>query len=84
MTVREFKEYLECNGIPDSAEIVVWADHAQNYERVHDIWVTKSKDSNYSNSIWEFDGYEDIYDDDCLDEYPVDGPVVAICIEGIE
>lgn len=84
MTVREFKEYLECNGIPDSAEIVVWADHAQNYERVNDVWVTKNDDGDYAGRIWEFDGYEDVYDDDCIEDYPVDGPVVAICIEGIE
>lgn len=84
MTVREFKEYLECNGIPDSAEIVVWADHAQNYERVNDVWVTKNDDDDYGGRVWEFDGYEDVYDDDCIEDYPVDGPVVAICIEGIE
>ena len=84
MRVKDFKAYLIANNIPDDAEIVIWADHAQNYERVHDIWVSRNTEDYYEAMIWEFDGYEDIYDSDAFEDYPADGPVVAICIEGAE
>lgn len=82
MTVREFKKYLERNNVPDNAEIVVIAEHGQNYEFVNDIWITRNTERDLDAIIWEFDGYEDIYDEDCVERYPVDGSVMAICLSG--
>lgn len=82
MKVKEFKEYLIANNVPDDAEIVIWADHAQDYERVDDVWITKSNDGHFESLIWEFDGYEDVYDNDAVEEYPVGGDVTAVCLNG--
>lgn len=82
MKIKDLKRFLIENNISDDAEIVIWADHAQNYEFVDDVWVTRNTEKNPNELVWEFDGYEDVYDEDAVEMYPADGAVTAVCFGG--
>lgn len=83
MTVKELKELLIEENIPDDAKVVVWADHGQDYEYVDSFAVSKTKvEYDLGECIWEFDGYEDIFDEDALKEYRRLKKIKAICLFG--
>ena len=83
MTVIEFKEYLKERNIPDDAEIVVFADHGQNFELSSGCNFSRSNlQRDMESMIWEYEGYENDYDEDYLEEYPKDGKITAVTIYG--
>lgn len=85
MKVKELFETLKQRGVPDDAEIFVWAYHGDDGECVSSIDVSRSTNLGaYNEMIFEFKNYEKIYDEDCLEEYNKDGKITAVCLYGDE
>lgn len=83
MTLGRLKELQQELNIPDEAMICVYADHGQDCELSYSLTVSRSMDTNCPDSmIWEYSNYKDVYDDDALEEYDVNGKITAICING--
>ena len=83
MTVKEFKKWLKENKVPDCADIFVWADHGQNGELGSDCVVSRDDTiDGWDGMVWEYDNYEEVYDEDALEDYPKTGCVTAITIFG--
>lgn len=83
MTVKEFKEILIENNIPDTANILVWADHGQDYEYADSFSVSKTKvDYDLDECIWEYEGYENDYDEEDIKSYRRLKTIKSICLYG--
>ncbi len=83
MTLGELKEKQKKLNIPDEAVIYVYADHGQDFELSYGLDVSRSIDVDCLESmIWEYSNYKEVYDDDALEEYDVNGKITAICING--
>ena len=83
MIVQELKELLE--DIPDNAEIMIEADHGQHLERAESFTITRNKfDDGVCNHadelIFEWSNWKDCYDEDAVEEYPVDGEITGVLI----
>ena len=83
MTVKELKELLE--DIPDDAEIMIEADHGQHTERAESFVVTRENlDDAVCNHadelIFEWSNWKSCYDEDAVEEYPVDGEITGVLI----
>lgn len=46
MTIKELKRIIKAENIPDNAEIIIFADHGQNYEKSSSYAITRSKIDN--------------------------------------
>ena len=85
MTIKEFKEILNEEDIPDDAEIIIKADHGQDYERTDGYMITRDnlKDCNdLEEIVFDYEGFENDYDEEALADYPLDGKVTGIVIFG--
>lgn len=83
MTVKEFKETLEQYGVPEDAEIFVWAEYGDDGENVKSINISRDKNVEcYADMVFEFDGYNEIYDEDVLEQYDKTGKITAVCLYG--
>lgn len=83
MTLGELKELQKELNIPDEAVICVLANYGQDCEMAHGLIVSRSIDTDCPDSmIWEYSNYKEVYEDDALEEYDVNGKITAICING--
>lgn len=83
MTLGRLKELQQELNIPDKAVIYVYADHGQDCEISYGMDVSRSTHlESPEMMIWEYSNYKDVYDNDALEEYDVDGKITAICING--
>lgn len=87
MTIKEFKDIIKENNIPDDAEIIIQADHGQHYEYGSAYVVTRDcgikERVDLETVIFEFDGFSnDYYDDYALADYPFGGKVTGVVIFG--
>lgn len=85
MTVSDLKAKLIELGVPDDAEVFVEADYGQDIELADTICVSRwPKTHDYFGDpdamVWEWDGYEECYDEDALDEYDPGAPITAVLI----
>lgn len=85
MQVHDLIKAFENEDIPDDAVVFMEADHGQNKELVNSITVSRTpKNSDEFGDpdamVWEFANYEDIYDEDSLDEYDATAQVTAVLI----
>lgn len=81
MKIKELKEFVKKNNIPDDAEILIFADHGQDDEIAN--YITLSRDEvceGDSSMIWESEEYEEVYDKDALELYDKNGKVTAILL----
>ena len=83
ITVKELKEFLE--DIPDNAVVAIEADHGQRTEFANSFVVTRENldgmDYNdIDNVMFEWDNWKDVYDEDAIEEYPVDGKITGVLI----
>ena len=83
ITVKELKELL--NDIPDDAIVAIEADHGQHTEFANSFVVTRENfdDIDYSdidNVMFEWDNWREVYDEDAIEEYPVDGKITGVLI----
>lgn len=83
MTVKELKELLD--DIPDEAEIMIEADYGQHTERAESFVITRENldDAVYNDVdelIFEWSNWKDCYDEDAVEEYPVDGKITGILL----
>jgi hypothetical protein len=81
MTIKELKEIIEKENIPDDAQVYICADHGQREEKAHSYSVSRSECEYYGDGmIWEVDNMEEYYDKDALDEYNKDGEITSLLI----
>lgn len=81
MTVKELKEYLQ--DIPDDAKVIVWAEAACHYEKAKVLIATRDKvdsEGDVENAIYEYGGWECVYDKCEVDKYPVDGKITGVLL----
>ena len=80
MKVRMLKDIL--NGIPDDAEVIIEAEYGQNKEKAHFGTITKENLSSVdcNDAIWEYESWKAMYDEDCIEEYPIDGTITGILL----
>lgn len=83
MKVKELLDTLKQYNVSDDAEIFVWACNGDDGEPIRSINISRSKSEKYyENMVFEFGGYEDIYDEDELKHYDKNGKVTAVCLYG--
>lgn len=86
MTVKDFKDLIIENGIPDDAEIIIMADHGQHYEYASDTVFTRDNLESYRDLdevVFEYaDFTNDYYDDDALADYPFSGQITGVVFFG--
>jgi hypothetical protein len=81
MTIKELKEIIKEECIPDTAEIYIFTDHGQEDERAYSYIISRSKlGDDVEEMVWEFESMEDYYDEDVLEEYDKDGTITAVLI----
>ena len=83
MTVKELKEFLK--DIPDDAIVAIEADHGQHTEFANSLVVTRENldDIEYGDIdvvMFEWDNWQEVYDEDAIEEYPVDGKITGVLI----
>lgn len=83
ITVKELKEFL--NDIPDDAIVAIEADHGQHTEFANSFVITReSLDDVVCNHadelIFEWSNWKNCYDEDAVEEYPVDGEITGVLI----
>ena len=84
MKVKDLYRYIEENNISEDAEIIVSADYGQSEEVACSCFVSRSPETYDTGSmIFEFSGYEHIYDPDAIEAYHKDGDVTAILITSL-
>ena len=81
-SARDLKSILASN-VPDNALVYVRADYSDYPCETSKIVVTrtpiKEQYPDPNSFIWEFDGYESLYDKDDLAQYDCTAPITAIC-----
>ena len=84
MKIKDLIEFLNTHNIPDAAEIIISCDYADNEEIARNSYVSRSDITLGTESmIFEFPGYEYVYDDDALNAYKKNDPVTALLISSI-
>lgn len=84
MKVKDFLQYIKDNDISEDAEILIEADYAQSEEFANHLIVSRSPAGSHPDSmIFEFDGYERVYDDDALNAYDRDAAVTSVLISSL-
>lgn len=79
MTVKKLRTMLK--GIPDDAKVVVSAEYGDNNELANHLIITRDNLSNdMCGVIFEHKGWESIYDEDSVREYPRHGKVTGVLI----
>lgn len=83
ITVKELKEFLK--NVPDDALVAIEADHGQNKEFAESFVVTRENldDIGYGDIdeiIFEWENWEEVYDEDAVEEYPIDGKITGVLI----
>ena len=84
MKIRDLKRYIEEYDIPDSAEIIIYADTDGEDLFVEELSFTRCKGTLGKNTIWEDDisDIEDVYTEESLQGYDRHSEVTAICLSG--
>ena len=84
MKVKEFLQYIKDNDISEDAEILIEADYAQSEEYANHLIVSRSPAGSHPDSmIFEFNGYEYVYDDAALSAYDRSGAVTSVLISSL-
>lgn len=84
MKIKDLYKYIAENNIPEDAEIIIEADYGQNEEFASTCVVSRSPVAYDTGSmIFEFSGYEYIYDPDAIEAYHKDGDITAILITSL-
>lgn len=84
MKIKDLKEFLKTHNIPDDAEIIISCDFGDNEELARNSYVSRSDTTLGTESmIFEFPGYEEVYDDEALNAYKKKDPVTALLISSI-
>lgn len=83
ITVKELKELLK--DIPDDAVVAIEANHGQHTELADSFVVTRENldDMGYGDIdvvMFEWDNWQEAYDEDAIEEYPVDGKITGVLI----
>ena len=87
MTVKELKELLK--GIPDNAEVIIETEYANHPEGVEYSTVTRSELADefccegIENAIYEWDNWREVYDEDAVFAYPIDGKVTGVLLSSV-
>lgn len=84
MKIKDLKDFLKTHNIPDTAEIIISCDFGDNEEHARSLYVSRSDTAAGAESmIFEFPGYEEVYDDEALDAYKKNDPVTAVLVSSI-
>ena len=82
MTIKDFLEFIEHNDVPETADLVIWADYAREPVTAYTAAVSRSPTTYYAEMIFEVQNYTDYYDEDALENYPDRGEIAAVCLCG--
>lgn len=80
MTVKQLKEFIA--DIPDNATVVVEAEYGIHKENAKGIYVTRERleNENADELIYEYEHWQDYYDVDAVEEYPINNEITGVLI----